>query len=218
MLSRTHKQELANSLTHGLGLLAGMVGVTLLLSLAVRTSSAAVVVSAAVYSFSLLLTYLASTLYHSIQHNEIKRVLHKIDHIAIYFLIAGSYTPFVLIYLDSTTGWTFLAALWSLAAAGVVYKLFWLGKYKRFSLFFYLGMGWMMLFVAKPFLENLPLVCIAWIVIGGFFYTAGVVFFVWKRFTYHHAIWHLFVMGGSLSHYIAVFYGVLIAQRQMLAA
>jgi hemolysin III len=208
MLTREQKQELANSLTHGIGLLASLVGVVLLLALSVQTGSRLAVGAAALYSFSLLLTFGSSTLYHSLPHPGAKRVLRILDHVAIYFLIGGSYTPFVLLYLDTEQSWPFLGLLWGLIALGVVYKTWWLDKAPAFSVAFYLGLGWMVLLIARPLFSQLPLFCIWTIALGGFFYTAGVIFFIWKRYTYHHAIWHLFVIGGSASHYLAILYGL----------
>ncbi len=208
MLSKAQKQELANSLTHGIALIASLVGVVLMLGLSLQTQSRLAVGAAALYCFSLVLTYGSSTLYHSILHPGAKKVLQKLDHIAIYFLIGGSYTPLVIHYLDPGIGWPFLALLWSLIAIGVIYKSFWLDKAPVFSLIFYLALGWMVLPVARPLFDNLPLFSSATIVLGGAFYTLGVIFYVWKRFTYHHAIWHLFVIGGSASHYLAILYAM----------
>ncbi len=208
MLTRGQKQELANSLTHGIGLLGTLIGAVLLMTIAVQTRSRLAVLAVLVYSFSLMLTYGSSTLYHSLTHPGAKRVLQKLDHIAIFFLIGGSYTPLVLLYLKPELGYPFLGLLWGLIALGVIYKTWWLERAPNLSLAFYILLGWMFVFIGKPMLDTLPAFSIGAVIIGGLFYTVGVIFYVWKRYTYHHAIWHLFVIGGSISHYLAILYGL----------
>lgn len=206
MLSRVQKQEMANSLTHGIGMLGSLVGVVLLLTLSVQTQSRVAVAASALYAFTLMLTYGSSTLYHSLVHPGAKRILQKLDHIAIYFLIGGSYTPFVLLYLPASMAWPFLGVLWTLIVLGTVYKTWWLGLAPKLSVVFYLFLGWMVVFIGRPMLQSLPSFALLCLAVGGAFYTFGVLFYVWKRYTYHHAIWHLFVLGGSVSHYLAILY------------
>ncbi len=208
MLTRDQKQELANSLTHGIGWLGSLVGAVLLIAVAVQTGSRLAIAAVGIYCFSLMLTYGSSTLYHSLVHPGAKKVLQKVDHIAIYFLIGGSYTPFVILFLEPNIAWPFLGLIWGLVLLGTLYKTWWLDKAPILSLVFYILLGWMVLLVGRPMLETLPVFCIAALVAGGLFYTTGVIFYVWKRYTYHHAIWHLFVIGGSVSHYLGILYGV----------
>jgi len=151
-----------------------------------------------------LLVYTCSTLYHSFHQPKVKRVLHILDHISIYFMIAGSYTPFVLTYLYNTTGITLLSILWGLTIIGSFFKLFFTGRFEKLSVALYLIMGWMIVFIARPVVANLPMDCILMILAGGLSYTIGVIFYRWEKSPYHHAIWHLFVLGGSICHYIAV--------------
>jgi len=198
------KQELANSVSHGFGLLFGIVSIPILISLASKNGNIAGLVGASIFGFSFLMVYACSTLYHSFQRPDVKRVMRIFDHISIYFLIAGSYTPFILVYLLNTTGITLLSILWGLALLGTVYKIFFLGRFNRLSLFIYLAMGWMLVFFARPFLENLPVSCLIMLAIGGGLYTLGVLFFVWEKLPYHHAIWHVFVLAASICHYVAV--------------
>ena len=208
MLTRAEKQELANSITHGIGLLGFMVGAVVMITLAIQTNSRIAVGATALYCFTLILTYGSSTLYHSLSHPGAKMVLQKVDNIAIYFLIGGSYTPFVLVFLSPQLAWPFLGLLWGLIALGTIYKIWWLGLAPRLSVAFYILLGWMFIFISRPMLESLPAFSIVGIVVGGLFYTTGVIFYVWKRYTYHHAIWHLFVIAGSISHYFAILYGL----------
>jgi hemolysin III len=209
VLDRSAKQELANSLTHGFGLLGCLVAVPLLMTLAAQSRSRTMVLACAVYGLSLLLVYTASTVYHGIPHPGVKWVLRRIDHVAIYALIAGSYTPLVLLYLPPELGWPFLGALWTLSLAGSVYKIGWLGRYPRAALAFYVALGCAALLVIRPLAETLPPMAFRAVLAGGACYLGGVVFFTWKRYTYHHAIWHVFVLGGSAFHFVAILHGVL---------
>ncbi len=205
---QSFKEELANSLTHGFGVLLGFIGVPILVSLAVFKGESQHIWAVSIYSVSLLMVYVVSTLYHSFQNQEVKRVLRVIDHISIYFLIAGSYTPFILIYMDGMNGYAILALIWSIALAGTLFKVFFTGKFNILSTISYLGMGWMALFVGKPIFSGIPSEGLIWLVIGGAAYSLGVIFYLWQKLRYHHAIWHLFVLTGSISHYIAVFYSL----------
>lgn len=198
------KKEIANAVTHGIGFLLCLVGVPIALALAVNTGSMKVLWSTAIYSFCLMLVYLCSTLYHSFAHPLTKRVLRTFDHVAIYFLIAGSYTPFMLFYFDDRSGHIALLVVWLLVLIGTVFKIFYTGRWDRISTIIYLAMGWMILLFINRLFNDVPSGVLAWIIFGGFFYTSGIIFYLWKRFTYHHAIWHVFVLLGSLGHYMAV--------------
>jgi len=203
------KQELANSLSHGFGILFGIVCIPVLIAFAAKGGSAAAVVGACVYGFSFLMVYTFSTLYHSFQQISIKAVLKKLDHISIYFLIAGTYTPFILIYLNNAVGISMLVALWGLTLMGTFFKAFHAGKYEKLSVAIYLLMGWILLAAGKTFFVSLPMPVISLVAAGGILYTLGVIFYMWKGFTYHHAVWHFFVLAAGVCHYAAVLLAVI---------
>lgn len=204
----TLRQEIANSVTHGIGTALSVAGLTLLVVLASLRGSARHVVSAAIYGSTLVLLYLASTLYHAIQHDGAKRVLKIIDHSAIFLLIAGTYTPYTLISLRGPWGWSIFGTVWGLALLGIVFKLFFTGRYKKLSTMVYLLMGWIIAIAIKPLVAALPLGGVILLFLGGAAYSAGVVFYVQKR-TYSHAVWHIFVILGSLCHFFSVLFYVL---------
>jgi hemolysin III len=198
------KKEIANAVTHGIGFLMCLVGVPIALALAVKTGSMKAIWSTAIYSYCLMMVYLCSTLYHSFSHPLTKRVLRAFDHIAIYFLIAGSYTPFMLFYFNDTKGHLALAGVWALVLIGTVFKIFFTGKWDGVSTAIYLGMGWTILLFANRLLSDVPHGVLVWLAFGGACYTFGIIFYAWKKYTYHHAMWHIFVLLGSLGHYMAV--------------
>ncbi len=162
-------------------------------------------VSFSIYGATLVLLYLASTLYHGIQHPTAKRVLQRIDHAAIYLLIAGTYTPFLLLSLRNAWGWIMLVVIWGLAILGIAYKLLFLEYYERLSALGYVLMGWLCLIAGRQLLTHLPTDILVWIAVGGVIYTAGVTLLLIRRIPFRHAIWHVFVLAGSLCHYFAVF-------------
>jgi hemolysin III len=176
----------------------------ILVTVAVFRGDVWAVFSSAVFGATLVLLYAASTLYHAARTPRVKARLQVFDHCAIYLLIAGTYTPFTLLGLRGGFGWTLLAVAWVFAAAGVVFKLFFTGRFPRLSTALYLGMGWMAVVAAKPMLERFPVSTLLWIVAGGLAYTGGTVFYHSRRIPYAHAIWHLFVIAGSVCHYFAV--------------
>ncbi len=206
--SYTLKQELANSISHGFGILFGIVCMPILIATAAQTGSKAAVAGTAIYGFSFIMVYTFSTLYHGFQQPEVKRVMKIIDHISIYFLIAGSYTPFVLLFVNNTTGLVLLSLLWTLTFAGMIIKIYHTGKYEKLSTAVYVLMGWMLIPVADTFFARLSQPVIALIVAGGLLYSIGVIFYVWRRVTYHHVVWHLFVLAGSICHYAAILMAV----------
>lgn len=206
--SYTLKQELANSISHGFGILFGIVCMPILIATAAQTGSKAAVAGTAIYGFSFIMVYTFSTLYHGFQQPEVKRVMKIIDHISIYFLIAGSYTPFVLLFVNNTTGLVLLSLLWTLTFAGMIIKIYHTGKYEKLSTAVYILMGWMLIPVADTFFACLSQPVIALIVAGGLLYSIGVIFYVWRRVTYHHVVWHLFVLAGSICHYAAILLAV----------
>jgi hemolysin III len=196
-------EELVNAATHAAGVLAGVLGGALLIVLASLQGNARLIVGAAVFTATLILLYSASTLYHMAVDGELKQRLKVFDHVAIYLLIAGSYTPFTLAGLGGGWGWSLFGTIWGLAAAGVVFKLFFTGRFKRLSTAIYIAMGWLVLIAVEPLARSLSPTTLVWLVAGGVTYTAGTVFYHSRR-AYAHGIWHLFVLGGSICHAVAV--------------
>ena len=203
------REELANALTHGLGATAALAGGAILIALATRYGDGWQLTGAIVFAICLLLLYLASTLYHAIQHPVAKARLKVFDHCAIYLLIAGTYTPFTLVGLRGPWGWGLFAAIWTLALAGVVFKLFYTGRFKLLSTAIYVAMGWLIVVAIKPLFAALDGWTLGWLLAGGLCYTLGTVFYHRPAVRYSHAIWHLFVVGGSVCHYVAVMAHVL---------
>jgi len=197
-------EEIANALTHGLGAVAALAAGTVLITLAAIDGDGWQLAGAIVFGVALLFLYTASTLYHAIQHPRVKRHLQVLDHCAIYILIAGTYTPFTLIGLRGPWGWGLFAAIWTLALAGVVFKLFFTGRFDRLSTLLYLGMGWLVVVAIKPMLTVMDAWTLGWLFGGGVFYSLGTLFYLRESWPYSHAIWHLFVIGGSACHYVAV--------------
>lgn len=201
--------ELANSITHGVGFALSIAGLVVLVAFAAVHGGARHVVACSIYGSTLVILYLASTLYHSIYHPQAKQVLQIIDHVAIYLLIAGTYTPFTLIALRGGWGWTIFGVIWGLAVVGILVKVLFVGRFKVVSVGVYLLMGWLCIVALKPLLANLPEGGFPWLLAGGVAYTVGVVFYAWKTLPYHHAIWHLFVMTGSACHFFSIMFLVL---------
>ena len=198
------REELANALTHGVGAAAALAGGAVLITLAATRGDGWELAGAIVFGVALLLLYLASTLYHAIQHPVLKGRLKVFDHCAIYLLIAGTYTPFTLVGLRGPTGWWLFGTIWALALAGVVFKLFYTGRFKRLSTLIYIAMGWIVVFAAKPMAQALGPVSLGWLLAGGVAYTLGTVFYMRPQMRWSHAIWHGFVIAGSMCHYTAV--------------
>jgi hemolysin III len=203
------REELVNALTHGLGVLASLAGGAVVITLAARVGDLWQLVGIAVYSVSLVLLYSASTLYHAVQHRIRKSRLRMFDHCAIYLLIAGTYTPFLLGALRGAWGWTLLGAVWSLALGGIVYKLFLLGRFPRVSTGTYLALGWLALAALPIMWSALSIAALLWLFAGGLAYTVGTLFFHSRRIPYAHAIWHGFVLLGSGCHFVAVLLQIL---------
>ena len=198
------QEELVNTLTHGLGLALCLAGVPLLIALAALRGGARLVVAVSIYGTCLLALYAASTLYHALRGPRVKRFFRLLDHSAIYLLIAGTYTPFTLIVLRGAWGWTLLGLVWGISVFGILWKVFFLERLEAVSIALYVVMGWLAVIAIKPMFAALHTEGMLWILAGGVAYTGGVVFYAWKRVPYNHAIWHLFVMAGSLCHYFAV--------------
>lgn len=199
-----YKEELANALTHGAGIVAGLAGGAVLITLAALYGDIWQLISTIVFVIALVLLYTASTLYHAIQHKVVKARLKIFDHCAIFVLIAGTYTPFTLVSLKGAWGWTLFGLVWGLAALGIVFKLFFTGRYPKLSTAIYIAMGWLVLIAMKPLMEALSLQAFLWLLAGGVCYTAGTYFYHREEMRFAHAVWHLFVLGGSICHFIAV--------------
>ena len=206
------REELACALTHGLGALAALAGGAVLIVLAALHGDRWQLIAAIVFGICLLLLYVASTLYHAIQHPVAKARLKVFDHCAIYLLIAGTYTPFTLIALRGSLGWILFATIWLLAILGVVFKLYFTGRFKLISTLIYVAMGWLVILAIRPVTAALDDWTFGWLLAGGVAYTLGTVFYHRPSLRYSHAIWHLFVIAGSVCHYIAVMAQVLPAR------
>lgn len=200
----TLREEIANALTHGLGAVLSLGAGAVLITLAALRGDGWQLAGAIVFCVALLLLYVASTLYHAIPHPVAKRRLKVFDHCAIYVLIAGTYTPFTLIGLRGPWGWSLFAAIWTLAAAGIVFKLFHTGRFKLLSTAIYLAMGWLAVVAAQPMFDAIGSGTLAWLLAGGISYSAGAAFYLSTRLRYSHAIWHGFVLFGSVCHFVAV--------------
>jgi hemolysin III len=197
-------EEIANSITHGVGAALAVAGLVVLVALAATRGSASHVVGCAVFGATLVLMYAASALYHGIPNPRAKRVLQVLDHSAIYLVIAGTYTPFMLVSLRGTAGWVLLATVWAVAAAGIVFSSTLGRRAHVLSVVLYVAMGWIGIVVFRPLTASLGPAGMALVVGGGVVYTAGVIFYGWKRLPYNHAIWHVFVLAGSALHFAAV--------------
>ena len=205
-------EEIAHAATHGFGVVLAIVGLTVMVARATLYGNAWHVVGASIFGATLVLMYTASTLYHSIPAAQLpntKKVLRIIDHSTIYFLIAGSYTPFTLVTLHGPWGWTLFGITWGLALVGVVFKIFATGRFEKLSLAIYLGMGWCIVLAIKPLFATLGTGGLLLLLLGGLSYTGGVAFYVLDHKKYFHAIWHAFVLGGSVLQYFAVLFYVI---------
>jgi len=197
-------EEIASSITHGLGAGLSVAGLTVLVLLATLYGDVWQVVGFSIYGSTLIVLYLASTLYHSFQNLRAKRVFRVIDHAAIFLLIAGTYTPFLLISMRGVWGWTLLGIVWGLALLGVGFKIFFTHRFPVGSTLAYVLMGWLGVIAWKEAVAHIPAGGLVWLGLGGVAYTVGVIFYAWKRLPYNHAIWHVFVLAGSICHYLAV--------------
>ncbi len=199
-------EEIANSVTHGIGAALSMVGLGVLVFIASTQGDGWRIVSFSIYGTTLFFLYLVSTLYHSFTNIRVKRLFRLLDHSSIFLLIAGTYTPVTLIPMRGPWGWTIFGLIWALAIAGIVLKIFMLGKFKILSVVLYVAMGWLIVVAVKPMLQMVPRGLIIWLLIGGLFYTLGLIFYATKKVPYFHAVWHLFVLGGSISHFVGILF------------
>ncbi len=203
-------EELANAITHGVGVLIGIAVLTLLVVFSALRKGAWEVVSCSVYGATFIVLYLASTFYHSMQNPRAKRVLKTIDHSAIYLLIAGTYTPYVLVPLHGALGWTIFGAIWGSALLGILFKAFFTGRYKAVSLISYLFMGWFCVLAIRPLYRELTTSGFVLLLAGGACYSFGAIFYAWKSLHWSHAVWHLFVLAGSLFHFLSILFGIVL--------
>lgn len=199
-----HLEELASALTHGVGAVASLAGGATLITFAALGGDGWQLLSAVVFSVTLLLLYTSSTLYHAVRQQVARTRLRIADHCAIFLLIAGTYTPFALVTLRGAWGWTLFTVVWLLATAGIVFKLFFTGRLKGLSTAIYLGMGWLAVVAVRPILQALSTEVLLWLLAGGLAYTIGTIFYHSRRIPFAHAVWHLFVLAGSACHFVAV--------------
>jgi len=199
-------EEVANAITHGVATGLSLTGLVALVVLGVlRGGSVGQITSLVVYGTTLVLTYLASTLYHSLTHPGAKAVFRVLDHASIYLLIAGTYTPFLVIRLWNPWGWSLLGIVWAMAVAGVLFKSLFLGRLNKASVVTYVAMGWLVVVAAHQVMTYVPLGALVLLFAGGMIYTLGIVFYAWKRLPFNHAIWHLMVLAAGMCHYFAIF-------------
>lgn len=205
----TRGEEYANIGTHAVGIVLSIVALVLMVLFAAENGDPYFIVAVSIFGATLILLYLTSTLYHSVRHPKVKHVFRVFDHVCIYLLIAGSYTPFTLVTLRGGWGWTLFGLTWGLALFGIIFKIFFTKRFSILSTLMYIALGWLVVIAIKPVVLTVPAGGLAWLVAGGLLYTFGVLFYLWRRIPYHHAIWHLFVMAGSFCHFLAVYYYVM---------
>lgn len=201
------KEEIMNAITHGLGVIFGIVALTILLYISISKKQVISIVGFSIYGVCLILMYLFSTLYHSITNEKAKKILRVFDHSAIFLFIAGTYTPILLLTMDGLLRTVLLIAIWGIALFGVVFKILSfrnIDKHKAFSLIIYIGMGWLAVFTIKPIINSTSLKFFGWILAGGLLYTLGTIFYSNKKIPYNHAIWHLFVLAASVCHFLGI--------------
>lgn len=208
MRTQTTGEEIANSIIHGIGTALSVAALVILMVFAASSGDGWRVTSLAIYGTTLIFLYLMSTLYHSISNQRAKRIFRIMDHSSIFILIAGTYTPIVLVTLRGPWGWTLFGVIWGIAIVGIVFKFLWVDRFRALSISLYIAMGWLILIAVKPLIEFAPPKLILWIFLGGICYTFGILFYRWKRLPYHHAVWHLFVMAGSIMHFFGLLFHV----------
>lgn len=205
----TKREETLNVVTHAIGFLLSVVALVVLVFYASLNGDVWDIVSMAIYGSSLVILYFSSTVFHLIQDQKTRNRLNVLDHASIFLLIAGSYTPFVLVTLRGPWGWSIFGVVWGVAIAGIILKIFFTGRFNLLSTLLYLAMGWVIIIAIKPLYEALPFAGLMWLFGGGLFYSFGSIFFLINKIPYNHAIFHVFVLAGSICHFIAVFWYVL---------
>jgi len=204
----TMGEAIANSISHGIGMLLSIAGLVVLVVWAAGSGNGWHLVSFSIFGGTLVLLYLASTLYHSLPMPRVKQAFKIIDHSAIFLLIAGTYTPFMLVHLRGPWGWSILGIIWALAILGILMKVFYISKFRKISVALYVFMGWLGIIALKEIFAHLPSLSLTLLVSGGLSYTLGLAFYGWRKLPYHHAVWHIFVIGGSTFHYLAIWYSL----------
>ncbi|NBI05844.1 PAQR family membrane homeostasis protein TrhA [Senegalia massiliensis] len=199
-------EEITNAILHGIGLGFSIAALTLLVVLASIYGEVWHVVSFAIYGSTLVILYLSSTLYHSFPAGSVKNIFQIFDHASIYLLIAGTYTPLTLIPLRGKLGWTLFGIVWGIAIVGIIFKIFFVKRFMILSLLLYLGMGWLVVIAIRPLIDTISLKSIIFLIAGGLSYTIGTIFFANKKIKFNHAIWHLFVLGGSVCHFFTILF------------
>jgi len=202
-------EEIFNGITHGIGVLLSIAALVVLVVFAAIKGNAWHVVSFAIFGSTLILLYLNSTLYHSFTRPKVKNVFARLDHVSIFLLIAGTYTPFVLTALRGVLGWVLFGIIWGLAITGIVIRSIYLTRFRKLMVVLYVLMGWMFAFVAGPMVKNLPEISVILLFAGGVCYSIGVIFYMWRNLKFGHGIWHLFVLGGSILHFFSVLYTII---------
>jgi hemolysin III len=201
-------EEIANAVTHGVGVLLSALALMVMVLASAESGDPWRIISVSVFGVTLIACYLASFLYHAIPHPGAKDTMRLLDHCAIFLLIAGTYTPFLLVSMRGPVGWILFGLVWGVAVAGIAFKVVFSHTYPRLSTAMYVSMGWIVVLALKPALEMIPMEALGLMLVGGLIYTAGVIFYHWERLPFNHAIWHLFVLGGSVAHFLAIFYFV----------
>lgn len=204
-------EEISNAVSHGIGLGLSIAALSILLFLGINYGDVWYIVSFSIYGGSLIILYLASTLYHSVPKGKVKDALKIFDHSAIYVLIAGTYTPITLITLRGKLGYSIFAIIWITAIAGIIFKLFFSKRFKLLSTIMYLLMGWLAIFIIKPIMNNMNSLSLIFLILGGVVYSVGTIFYMWKKLKFSHVIWHLFVIGGSVFHFLTMYFMIPIA-------
>lgn len=202
----TRGEEIANSITHGVGAVLSIAALTLLIVFSVLFGDVWHIVSFTIFGVTMLLLYLSSTLVHSFPQGKVKDLFEIFDHASIYLFIAGTYTPFLFLAVKGTLGWTLFAVVWGLAIAGTVFKCFFVKRFLKTSTLLYVVMGWLIVFAWDTLVQNISMTSLVLLVSGGVLYTLGAIFYVWRGFKFHHMVWHLFVLAGSVSHFFSVLY------------
>ena len=203
--SESSAERILNSITHGFGSVLSVVALILMVVYASYNSDAWSIVGVSIFGATLIVLYMSSTLYHAFPRGRVKQIFKTLDQSFIYLLIAGTYTPVLLITLRTTLGWTVFGLIWAMAIGGITHRIFFFDKLKTLSLVSYITMGWLSLIVFKSLLNAAPVELVVWLLIGGAFYTGGLIFYRWERLPFNHAIWHLFVLGGSFSHFMGIY-------------
>lgn len=204
----SNREEIANSITHGIGALLSIVALVVLIMVAGAQDDMLHLVSFSIYGVTLVLLYMSSTLYHSFTKPRIKDLFARFDHVSIFLLIAGTYTPILLINIRGVLGWTIFTIVWAIAIVGAMVRIIYPYRFRKLMVVVYLLMGWLMVFAGKTIIANLPATSLNYLVLGGIAYSVGVIFYLWRTLPYGHGIWHLFVLAGSILHFFAIYYSV----------